>query len=67
MKSSYRTPINDPHSSYTHSCNNLASYEMRKNPNTDKGKLKFKGVDHMASKMSMTMSDASKGGFTLGT
>ena len=26
-----RLPIEDPHSSFTHSCNNLASYEVKKN------------------------------------
>jgi hypothetical protein len=26
-----RMPIEDPHSSFTHSCSNLASYEVKKN------------------------------------
>ena len=26
-----REPIPDPHTSFTHSCNNLASYEVKKN------------------------------------
>jgi hypothetical protein len=31
-----RIPIGDPHTSFTHSCNNLASYEEKKNSKPSK-------------------------------
>lgn len=31
-----RAPIQDPHASFTHSCNNLASYEVKKNSKPSK-------------------------------
>ena len=31
-----RIPIADPHASFTHSCNNLASYEVKKNSKPSK-------------------------------
>ena len=32
----YRAPLPDFKASYTHSCNNLASYEMKRNPDPKK-------------------------------
>ena len=49
-----RAPLPDPRTSFTHSCNNLASYEVKKNPNPDPylkslKKVTTKGSDLTAS------------------
>ena len=36
MMKKQRAPLPDFHSSFTHSCNNLASYEVKKNPDPSK-------------------------------
>lgn len=36
MINKYKEPLPNFNSSYTHSCNNLASYEIKKNPNASK-------------------------------
>ncbi len=44
----HKPPLPDFNSSFTHSCNNLASYEVKKNPNPDptlKKKITTKGAD----------------------
>ena len=48
-----RVPLPDPHSSFTHSCNSLASYEPKRNP---KPKKQESLVGH-TSKMSATPSE----------
>ena len=41
----YRPELPDFNESFTHSCNNLASYEMKKNNNPSKKGITTKGVD----------------------
>lgn len=52
MLKSVKTPIQDPYTSFTHSCNNLATYEVKRNPNAQKNKVTTKGAD--ISRMSAT-------------
>jgi hypothetical protein len=41
----FRQELPDFNSSFTHSCNNLASYEMKKNSNPSKKGITTKGID----------------------
>ena len=41
----FRPELPDFNQSFTHSCNNLASYEMKKNSNPSKKGMKDNGVD----------------------
>jgi hypothetical protein len=55
MLKSVKTPIPDPHTSFTHSCNNLASYEVKRNPNAQKKKVTTQGADMSQISISSTM------------
>ena len=57
MLKSVKTPIQDPKTSFTHSQNNLASYEVKRNPNAMK-KVTTKGAD--ISRMSATTTQMMK-------
>lgn len=41
----FKADLPDFHSSFTHSCNNLASYEMKKNKNPSKKGISTRGED----------------------
>lgn len=55
MLKSVKTPITDPHTSFTHSCNNLATYEVKRNPNAMKKKVSTRGADMSRVSVSTTM------------